>query len=134
MAPVEFADKFDDNKVEKWKEYYVDYDKIRSLIAKIKGASEAYESLAKISIRKDIAAGIEPSAVDGPEWGLGAKISEDDGVDLGVVKEDERCSSETKALVEIGGKGGAYGSADVEIGSNQNASKQKLAEWKTGIG
>jgi len=122
-----FEDKLDDNKVEKWKEHYVNYGQMRAMLVTIKGVAEAYESLAKS--RPDVAAEFGPSSAEvGLERGLNAM-----SIAGGDEDEDEGTGSENKSLVETVGKGGEYGSTGGEIDGDELAFRQNFAMHKKAL-
>ena len=121
---AEFADKFDDNKVSRWRRHYVDYDKLCGIVAKVRRAGAAYEDLA--GARPDVAAEIELLAE-----GVGLSTTFD-----AHAKEEEE-EEERKELLAIkqGGKSTeGYGTSlgDIE-GGDRKSFKQKMAKHRKDI-
>ena len=128
---VAFADKFDDNKVSRWREHYVDYDKLSGIVSAAKKAGVAYENLARA--RPDIAAEFELTAEKGAsniDPGLGSVVDDEDR-DEQTEKEEEEGKEllPKKRRAAIGGYGS---SSDIE-GGDREAFKQKLAKRKKDI-
>ena len=118
MTGVPFSEKYEDNKVGKWKDHYVDYSAISKILVEAKKIGAAYETLAKT--RPDVAAEFELFAE-------GAHMS---GLGLGTVAEEE-----SESLLGVRTSGGEYGSGgDVEAdGNSREAFKAQLAERKQAI-
>ena len=119
MTGVPFSEKYEDNKVGKWKDHYVNYSAISKILVEAKKIGAAYETLAKT--RPDVAAEFELFSEGGSMSGLG----------LGTVAEEESESP----LLGAGASGVGYGSGgDVEAdGNSREAFRAQLAERKQAI-
>lgn len=73
MTGVPFSEKYEDNKVGKWKDHYVDYSATSKILVEAKKIGAAYETLAKT--RPDVAAEFELFAEGESESLLGAGAS-----------------------------------------------------------
>jgi len=121
---VAFADKFDDNKVSRWRQHYVDYDKLIGIVPRQKKAGAAYENLARA--RPDIAAEVELTAEGTSNIDLGSSSV--------VVGDDRNEQTEGKELLPMkrNATGGYGSSGDIE-GGDREAFKQKLAKRRKDI-
>lgn len=118
---VDFADKFDDNKVEKWKSHYIDYVRLRASLGRLKDAAHQGGAAAPRP-----AAGLASSVGPGPGPGVSPGASQASEGDPG--GDNKRLTWETKSLVCGSGGRGAYGSADAGDGSDRPASGQHSPE------
>jgi len=124
---VSFLDQYEDNKVGKWKEHYVDYRAVSKVLAEARDVGAAYESLAKA--RPDVAAEFELLAE-------GASLSSSGGLGPGTPVAGGESESLLVSEASDGYGSGSGGDVEADGGANMDsreAFKAQLAERRLAI-